>query len=363
MERRCIVCRAQNMRFREEGKKFFPPILSHTKKKEKKLIRNLRKNTVKFKKNSLTFPSIIQENKATNSRQPETGHIPSTLENPPPSTNPRGAQEALLAIPRWIGEGRVWKLFTKPSLDSFVDELRMKWPAQIFPSGGAERFRAENRANEISLLENLLSRAREPAKWNFHFQSVSLSPPFVSSPFSSRSSYLRPSSISTARTRASIATLSPPPNDGADVHRVYSARGTIERSRTKRYEVGHVRQLPGSNQRLPSSRVGGGLFPLTRKIGLDNCRTTFPSSPLTLVCPSFFLEFPALVLTPPSLVSTIFPAKVCQEGKCGKFGKESGSRRTITKNPIILGRREDCNYRDYRIPEEANFSTLFNSCF
>lgn len=111
------------------------------------------------------------------------------------------------------------------------------------------------------------------------------------------------------------------------------------------------------------SSGGGGLFPLTRKIGLDNCRTTFPSSPLTLVCPSFFLEFPALVLTPPSLVSTIFPAKVCQEGKCGKFGKESGSRRTITKNPIILGRREDCNYRDYRIPEEANFSTLFNSCF
>lgn len=128
---------------------------------------------------------------------------------------------------------------------------------------------------------------------------------------------------------------------------------------------GGTRQaITRSNQRFPSSRVGGGgLFPLTRKIGLDNCRTTFPSSPLTLVCPSFFLEFPALVLTPPSLVSTIFPAKVCQEGKCGKFGKESGSRRTITKNPIILGRREDCNYRDYRIPEEANFSTLFNSCF
>lgn len=50
---RCIVCRAQNMRFREEGKKFFPPILS---RKKKKLI-CITQNTVKFKKNSLTFPS------------------------------------------------------------------------------------------------------------------------------------------------------------------------------------------------------------------------------------------------------------------------------------------------------------------
>lgn len=43
---RCIVCRAQNMRFREEGKKFFPPILSRKKKNLsvlRKTLSNLKK--------------------------------------------------------------------------------------------------------------------------------------------------------------------------------------------------------------------------------------------------------------------------------------------------------------------------------
>lgn len=205
--------------------------------------------------------------------------------------------------------------------------------------------------------------SRKPAKWNFHFQSVSLTlclvaflVPFpIFAPLSfRRHEHAHPSVHRNTRGG------SPPPNDGADVHRVYSARGTIERSRTKRYEVEYVRR--GGNYQAhrsnPNDSPLESLFPLTRKIGLDNCRgrTTFPSSPLTLVfLPSFPPSF-SLLPPPPSLVSTIFPAKVCQEGKCGKFGKESGSRRTIAKNPIILGRREDCNYRDYRIPKRSGGS-------
>lgn len=137
--------------------------------------------------------------------------------------------------------------------------------------------------------------SRKPAKWNFHFQSVSLTlclvaflVPFpIFAPLSfRRHEHAHP--LVHRNTRGG----SPPPNDGADVHRVYSARGTIERSRTKRYEVEYVRR--GGNYQAhrsnPNDSPLESLFPLTRKIGLDNCRgrTTFPSSPLTLVCPSFF---------------------------------------------------------------------------
>lgn len=149
----------------------------------------------------------------------------------------------LLAIPRWIGEGRVWKLFAKPSLDPFVDQLRnTKWPApNISLRLCGKHFRAENRANEISLRrESPLSRdanrwARTtPDEMEFSF-SKRLSPLFFLFIFASLSFR----TIEHTWLLPNTQLVDSLPSNGLCLsdHRVYSARGTIKRSRTKRCEV------------------------------------------------------------------------------------------------------------------------------
>lgn len=125
-------------------------------------------------------------------------------------------------------------------------------------------------------------------------------------------------------------------------HRVYSARGTIKRSRTKRYEVeirrrarrGEARrQLPSAScisclSKRPTSRWReGGLFPLTRKI-VGNCwregrkeKSTF-RQPLSIAHLSskflFSLSSDSLSL---SLVSTTLSGQSLS-GKCGKLERK-----------------------------------------
>lgn len=257
----------------------------------------------------------------------------------------------LLAIPRWIGEGRVWKLFAKPSLDPFVDQLRnTKWPApNISLRLCGKHFRAENRANEISLRRgNLLSRAtqtagreRRPTRWNFHFQSA----PFLSF-------YLRLSFISHDRAHVAPpqhATRGLPPlqwplsvrpsslqrawNDQKVTHKAMRGGNTASR------------QLPGAsvfrvwrNDRVPWR----GLFPLTRKI-VGNCRREGKKEKSTLrhplsPCLSILLsKFLALFVPRFSLLYLpSFRPKFARTESVESW-KESRSRRTITKNPIILG--------------------------
>lgn len=125
-------------------------------------------------------------------------------------------------------------------------------------------------------------------------------------------------------------------------HRVYSARATIKRSRTKRYEVeirrrarrGEARrQLPSAScisclSKRPTSRWReGGLFPLTRKI-VGNCwregrkeKSTF-RQPLSIAHLSskflFSLSSDSLSL---SLVSTTLSGQSLS-GKCGKLERK-----------------------------------------
>lgn len=172
----------------------------------------------------------------------------------------------LLAIPRWIGEGRVWKLFAKPSLDPFVDQLRnTKWPApNISLRLCGKHFRAENRANEISLRRgNLLSRAtqtagreRRPTRWNFHFQSVSRPFSFfLSSPLFH---FARSSTRGSSPTRNSW-TPSPPM---ASVCPTIEFTARVERSK------GHAQS---------DARWKYGVEAITRRIGVS-CLTKRPSS-------------------------------------------------------------------------------------
>lgn len=169
----------------------------------------------------------------------------------------------LLAIPRWIGEGRVWKLFAKPSLDPFVDQLRnTKWPApNISLRLCGKHFRAENRANEISLRrESPLSRdanrwARTtPDEMEFSFSKRPFSF-FLSSPLFH---FARSSTRGSSPTRNSW-TPSPPM---ASVCPTIEFTARVERSK------GHAQS---------DARWKYGVEAITRRIGVS-CLTERPSS-------------------------------------------------------------------------------------
>lgn len=76
----------------------------------------------------------------------------------------------VLTIPRRNGESRVKRAGSGISIGQFLCGTFprfVKWPTQIFPSGNAKHFRAENRANEIPPESSCsLSLARKPHESN-----------------------------------------------------------------------------------------------------------------------------------------------------------------------------------------------------
>lgn len=283
----------------------------------------------------------------------------------------------LLAIPRWIGEGACEScLQNRPSIPLWTSSVIRNGRRQIFPSGcagnifapktGPTRFPSDE---GISSLARRKPLGENDARRDGIFIFKASLAPFLSF-------YLRLSFISHDRAHVAPpqhATRGLPPlqwplsvrpsslqrawNDQKVTHKAMRGGNTASR------------QLPGAsvfrvwrNDRVPWR----GLFPLTRKI-VGNCRREGRKEKSTLrhplsPCLSILLsKFLALFVPRFSLLYLpSFRPKFARTESVESW-KESGSRRTITKNPIILGegRGRGCNYRDYRIPKRSGGKLTF----